>query len=142
MICVSLVGNGKEARVLVDHISNELNMSKLECKLTCNQSAILNNQNTARNLICNDFTFGSFFCASFFSPSLFESTLLYILSTAVAAPNITKAVLNVPVGVDVSVDNLDDRSDSMPVEAAAAAEAVAPPRGMVRCSFVADCLCN
>ena len=112
MICVSLVRNEKEAIVLVDHISNELNMSKLECKLTCNQSAILNNQNTARNLICNDFTLGSFFCTSFFSPSLFASTLLYILSTAVAAPNITKAVLNVPVGVDVSVDNLDDRSDS------------------------------
>ena len=67
--------------------------------------------------------------------------MLYILSTAVAAPNITKAVLNVPVGVDVSVDNFDDKSDSIPVEEAAAA-AVAPPRGMVRCNFVADCLCN
>ena len=184
-------------------------MSLITNKLTCNQSAIRNNQKTAKKRSWSDLTLGSFFCAlcivcihtyvfivrdqrkedsreevrlykmkreqkrrrwihhnyaydvsifiatssqinrqqksveltttsSPFFPSTpsFSTLLLYNFNKAVVAPNTTNAVLNAPDGVDVSVVNFDDMSDSIPEDEDAAAAADAPPRGMVRCNFV------
>ena len=74
---------------------------------------------------------------SFPSTPPFSTLLLYNFKKAVVAPNTTNAVLNAPDGVDVTVVNFDDMSDSIPEdEDATAAAADAPPRGMDRCNFV------